>query len=196
MAQAPCHKVAAPNYAPLSERAVRAGRVRSGAWTSTRSPPHAQSEPPPPSAPPPCPHRAPRPLLVFRPAHKVSARAPKVESLYAILRILRARPAPDSFAPPEHAGQAAHARAGAAPPPSLPYKVDTSRPSLRTNWTRRSRARRRRTRWRNQFWNKRTPWAADRRVFTGARPPRRPPSWRIGAPWDVDADGEGGGVSV
>ena len=23
-----------------------------------------------------------------------------------------------------------------APPPSLPYKVDTSRPSLRTNWTR------------------------------------------------------------
>ena len=24
-----------------------------------------------------------------------------------------------------------------APPPSLPYKVDTSRPSLRTNWTRR-----------------------------------------------------------
>jgi len=23
------------------------------------------------------------------------------------------------------------------PPPSLPYKVDTSRPSLRTNWTRR-----------------------------------------------------------
>jgi hypothetical protein len=27
-------------------------------------------------------------------------------------------------------------RGGAAPPPSLPYKVDTSRPSLRTNWTR------------------------------------------------------------
>ena len=25
---------------------------------------------------------------------------------------------------------------GTAPPPSLPYKVDTSRPSLRTNWTR------------------------------------------------------------
>ena len=24
---------------------------------------------------------------------------------------------------------------GATPPPSLPYKVDTSRPSLRTNWT-------------------------------------------------------------
>lgn len=24
-----------------------------------------------------------------------------------------------------------------------------------------------RTKWRNQFWNKRTPWAADRRVFTG-----------------------------
>ena len=28
------------------------------------------------------------------------------------------------------------ADSGQAPPPSLPYKVDTSRPSLRTNWTR------------------------------------------------------------
>jgi len=27
-------------------------------------------------------------------------------------------------------------------PPSLPYKVDTSRPSLRTNWTREARGRR------------------------------------------------------
>ena len=26
----------------------------------------------------------------------------------------------------------------AVPPPSLPYKVDTSRPSLRTKWTRRA----------------------------------------------------------
>ena len=29
------------------------------------------------------------------------------------------------------------------PPPSLPYKMDTSRPSLRTNWTRRAREKRR-----------------------------------------------------
>jgi hypothetical protein len=27
-------------------------------------------------------------------------------------------------------------RGNRPPPPSLPYKVDTSRPSLRTNWTR------------------------------------------------------------
>ena len=30
----------------------------------------------------------------------------------------------------------ARRRRGEPPPPSLPYKVDTSRPSLRTNWTR------------------------------------------------------------
>ena len=33
-------------------------------------------------------------------------------------------------------GGGAGAGARRAPPPSLPYKVDTSRPSLRTNWTR------------------------------------------------------------
>ena len=32
-------------------------------------------------------------------------------------------------------------RVAAPPPPSLPYKVDTSRPSLRTNWTRLEQAR-------------------------------------------------------
>ena len=30
----------------------------------------------------------------------------------------------------------AHREVRVWPPPSLPYKVDTSRPSLRTNWTR------------------------------------------------------------
>ena len=30
----------------------------------------------------------------------------------------------------------AHVEETSSPPPSLPYTVDTSRPSLRTNWTR------------------------------------------------------------
>jgi hypothetical protein len=33
-------------------------------------------------------------------------------------------------------GAAAWGGLAGAPPPSLPYKVDTSRPSLHTNWTR------------------------------------------------------------
>ena len=61
------------------------------------------------------------------------------------------------------------------PPPSLPYKVDTSRPSLRTNWTRLVVARRRR------------------------RPPRCPARARLraprvaAAPAPVGGDGGGGG---
>ena len=41
----------------------------------------------------------------------------------------------DAFAPLDGAGQPCWEQAR-PPPPSLPYKVDTSRPSLRTNWTR------------------------------------------------------------
>jgi hypothetical protein len=43
--------------------------------------------------------------------------------------------APSERAPPTLTA-AASSRGAGTPPPSLPYKLDTSRPSLRTNWTR------------------------------------------------------------
>jgi len=67
-------------------------------------------------------------LLVSHPA--ASRRAPP----------RRQAPRRESPAPPTAARaglRALRARRGSAPPPpSLPYKADTSRPSLRTNWTR------------------------------------------------------------